>query len=252
MKIDIIGRGNVASHLLTAMSGYEDLDCRIVNPRSFDGLRRDASVYLLAVADDAIAEVCGRLCSQIGTMRDSGYCDGLNPPVIAHTSGTTPLSALDDATECGFHVGVFYPLQTFSKGIKLDYPEIPIFIEGDSDFTYKRLAWIACPFGETMKMDSVKRRALHLASVVACNFANRLWALADEYLAGEDIDFRLMLPLLRETVGKLERVSHPRQAQTGPAERHDMRTISRHLKMLESKPELKGIYQTLTNSILND
>lgn len=256
MNVDIIGRGNVAHHLHMAINNYEDFDCRMVNPRSFEGLRRDADIYLLAVSDDAIAEVCNRLCGVIGPIPepevDSNQNIILDIPIIAHTSGSTPLSVLGPAQELGYYIGVFYPLQTFSRDVEMDYVDIPVFIEGDSNFTEKLLAWLACPFGETIRMDSEKRKSLHLASVVACNFTNHLWTLADEYLGKEGIDFKLMLPLIRESVNKLERVEHPREGQTGPAARHDMQTISRHLKMLEANPDLKNIYQTLTNSIIND
>lgn len=256
MKVDIIGRGNVAHHLSMAINHYEDFDCRMVNPRSLEGLRRDTDIFLLAVSDDAIAEVSGRLCAMLGPVPESEVDSNQNIlqdiPVIAHTSGSTPLSVLAPAQKLGYYIGVFYPLQTFSRDIEMDYVDIPVFIEGDSDYSGKRLAWLACPFGETIMMDSEKRKSLHLASVVACNFTNHLWALADEYLGKEGIDFKLMLPLIRESINKLERVDHPREGQTGPAARRDMQTISRHLEMLESNPDLKNIYQTLTNSIINE
>jgi hypothetical protein len=38
-------------------------------------------------------------------------------------------------------------------------------------------------------------------------------------------------------------------AQTGPAKRHDKKTIKTHLKLLETHPNYKALYNQLTKSI---
>ena len=48
----------------------------------------------------------------------------------------------------------------------------------------------------------------------------------------------------------------PYKAQTGPARRHDMATISRHRALLQQLPddlqEISQVYELFTQSILND
>lgn len=235
MKIDIIGRGNVATHLAEAFKHTDD--AVIVESRHFAGLRNNSDLYILAISDNAIEETARRLSPML-------HADS----VLAHTSGTTPLSAITDSHK---HSGVFYPLQTFTKGVPLDYSVIPFFIEGSDTSA------ISCLFeaarhisNEVREYDSDKRMHLHLASVVACNFANHLWTLASGYLKAHDIDFSLLFPLLDETIGKLHSLP-PEQTQTGPASRRDSKTIRRHMEMLSENESLRNIYRIMSDSIIS-
>ena len=235
MKIDIIGRGHVASHLLEALNGRTD--ATIVNSRTLDGLRKDCDLYLISVSDDAIIEVASKAAELIP-----------GESVLAHTSGTTPMSVLDNMHE---HIGVFYPLQTFTKGVKLKYSEIPFFLEGSDKLTETVLEKTVTLIGAHSRfIDSSQRRELHIASVFSCNFINHLWCLADSYLRENGLDFSDLIPLIKETTAKIERVK-PYEAQTGPAVRQDMKTINSHMDKLEQYPGLKEIYSLLTKSIID-
>ena len=70
---------------------------------------KDADVYLLAVRDDAIEEVVKQL--------------RLGDKVIVHTSGTVPMKILEQVST---NYGIFYPLQTLSKNVSVDFGVIPI------------------------------------------------------------------------------------------------------------------------------
>lgn len=236
MKIDIIGKGNVATHLLTALS-RDTINVLATGSRDFAGLRPDSDLYILAVSDNAIPEVAERLKGKL-------------PPqaVLAHTSGTTPLSVLDGV---GCHTGVFYPLQTFSMDVHMEYDTIPLLIEGSDPVSTSMLTEVADMISHNVQqMDTAQRRKVHLASVVACNFANHLWTMSAEYLKKHDIDFNLLLPLLDETVRKLHELS-PEEAQTGPAARHDTVTINRHMEMLAGDDRLREIYRLMSDSIMD-
>ena len=58
--------------------------------------------------------------------------------------------------------------------------------------------------------------------------------------------FKLLKPLIRETVDKLETLD-PKEAQTGPAIRNDQKTLDKHLELIK-KPQLKEIYNILNIS----
>ena len=74
--------------------------------------------------------------------------------------------------------------------------------------------------------------------------------IADELLKESGMDYTVMLPLLKQTVG--ETLRHlPAMAQTGPAARGDLKTIEAHLAMLSDKPHLQDIYLALTKRILD-
>lgn len=93
-----------------------------------------------------------------------------------------------------------------------------------------------------------QRMKLHLAAVFCNNFVNHLYALAASFCQREGIDFRLLLPLIRETATRLEDLS-PEDSQTGPAMRNDRATIEKHLHLLDQHPDLKKVYEMLSQSI---
>ena len=234
MRIDIIGRGNVASHLqLMLEAGHNPA---MVNPHTLEGLRPDSDVYLVSVTDNAIGEVGGKLRERLG-----------GEPFVAHTSGTTGIEAL---RECRFRrPGVFYPLQTFSKKVGLDYSSIPFFTEADQENDELLLRGIVEGLGaKCYHADSEARRRLHLASVLSCNFVNHLWHLGAGELEKSGLPFEVLRPLIEETTRKLADAS-PYDAQTGPARRGDTVTTSKHLAMLAEDARLAGIYKLLTDSI---
>lgn len=232
MKINIIGRGNVATHLTTAFNGKAEIN--IVNPRSLEGLDKNAEFSIISVTDNAIGQVAVALPETSG--------------IIVHTSGSTSIQVLDCRKE---KTGVFYPLQTFTKGVELDYSEIPFLIEAKDNETQKALMSLASIISNNVRSaDSETRKILHIASVFACNFTNHLWAIAEKLLTENGMDFNIIRPLLKETLRKTRDLS-PFDAQTGPAVRRDSKTIDAHLSLLESDRELKNIYQVLTSSIIS-
>lgn len=238
IKISIIGRGRVGTHLHSAFKNIgadKDIQVQLVDSRTFDGLWNNSDLYLITVSDNAISDVSSRLQSYNG--------------IVAHTSGTTPLSALTTGcTNCG----VFYPMQTFSANRELDYSRIPIFIEANNTTNESLLFEIAQLISDNViKCNSERRQSLHIAAVLACNFTNHLYSLSAEYLENNGFDFSVMLPLIEESVAKLHNLS-PQDAQTGPAIRNDSKTINAHLQALDNQPNLKQIYSLLTSSIQNN
>ncbi len=230
-RICIIGTGNVAAHLCVALSDKVD-ELINVSSRTLEEIPLDSDMYLLAVSDDAIAEVASGLPKLRG--------------ILAHTSGSVPMQRLEPYAE---RYGVFYPLQTFTKGDDLDYAEIPVFIEGNSPEVVKSLEEAAALFTTRIyPADSNRRRRLHIASVFACNYVNHLWDIADSLLAEDGLSLDVLHPLIKATAAKIRHMS-PHEAQTGPARRGDLQVIEKHLSMLQDSPEA-DIYQLLADSIL--
>jgi predicted short-subunit dehydrogenase-like oxidoreductase (DUF2520 family) len=96
-------------------------------------------------------------------------------------------------------------------------------------------------------MDSDKRKYLHLAAVFACNFTNRMYAIAAQLLQNQGIDWHILQPLIDETAAKLY-VMEPNNAQTGPAIRNDHSIINSHLALLKD-PEIRAIYELISKNI---
>jgi predicted short-subunit dehydrogenase-like oxidoreductase (DUF2520 family) len=249
MNIVIIGSGNVAAVLGRKFkaSGHNILqvfsrnaaaasalayewDTESTNYKSM--INRNADIYLVAVADDAIAEVIDEL--------------KLPGKIVAHTAASVPKEVLKNVSP---HYGVFYPLQTLRKEMK-GLPDIPVFFDGSDEKTRMQLEVLARSIAreKVIQAGDTERLKLHVAAVIVSNFTNHLFALAEEYCLKEGLDFKQLLPLIEETIARIKDVS-PREAQTGPAVRHDGETIHRHLELLKDHPALKNIYVLLTESI---
>jgi len=162
---------------------------------------------------------------------------------VAYTSGSVKLESLHFKGE----IGVFYPLQSFTKGISVNMTEVPFFIESNSVSFGKSLFQLASLLSNNVKYaNSDVRSKLHLAAVWVNNFTNHINYIAKDYLDNQELDFEDLKPLLKETIRKIESNS-PFEVQTGPARRGDTKTIEKHLTMLNEKQ--KEIYQLLTESI---
>ena len=163
--INIIGRGNVATHLANAFEGKAEIN--MVNPHSLAELNTDADLTIISVTDTAIAKVLDKLPKING--------------IVAHTSGSTSIDVFKSFRQDRF--GVFYPLQTFSKSKKLKYEDIPFYIEASDKITADTLFNYALLISDNVRFaDSSQREKLNIAAVLSCNFVNHLWALSEKYL----------------------------------------------------------------------
>jgi predicted short-subunit dehydrogenase-like oxidoreductase (DUF2520 family) len=249
MDIVIIGSGNVAAVLGRKFKAAGHDIVQVVSRNASEAtklayewntestnyrilINKNADVYIIAVSDDAIAEITKE-------MRLPGK-------VVAHTAASVPKEALQHVTT---HYGVFYPLQSLRKEMTI-LPDIPIFFDGSDDITKNKLEALARSIApeNVVHAGDDARSKLHVAAVIVSNFPNHLYALAEEYCQKEGLDFKQLLPLIEETASRIKDIS-PRQAQTGPAIRHDKETLQKHIELLKDHPQLKNIYLLLTESI---
>lgn len=249
MDIVIIGSGNVAAVLGRKFkaAGHTILQIYSRNAAAATELayewdtestnykiliNKNADVYLIAVADDAINDVVDEL--------------KLPGKVVAHTAASVPKEVLKSVSN---HYGVFYPLQSLRKEMN-GLPEVPVFFDGSDDISRQKLETLAHSIAEdkVVLADDNDRLKLHIAAVVVSNFTNHLYLLAEDYCRKEGLDFKQLLPLIEETATRLKATS-PNEVQTGPAIRHDSETIQKHLKLLKNHPRLKNLYVLLTESI---
>jgi predicted short-subunit dehydrogenase-like oxidoreductase (DUF2520 family) len=166
--------------------------------------------------------------------------------LIFHCSGSLPLSALNKYSE---NIGVFYPLQTFSKSRDVDFSEIPIFIESNSIKNEELLIKIASEISNSVSvLNSEKRKTLHISAVFACNFVNYFYSIAADILKSKDIPFDVLKPLILETAQKVQEI-HPEKAQTGPAVRFDENIINTHLQELNNFSDYQQLYKSISKSI---
>lgn len=245
ISVVLLGAGNVATHLYKAFQNSETISVSQWYNRSSSVISsyanfvditddltklKEADIYILAVSDDSIAELSQNL--------------PFENRLVAHTSGSVSMHAIDKKNQ----IAVFYPVQTFSKDVDLDFSEIPICIEVYEKQNLPLLKNLAVGLGcKPYKLNTEQRQTLHLSAVFVNNFTNQLYRIAHEITDIETIEFDILKPLILETAKKVQNIS-PYMAQTGPAKRNDKKTIKRHLKQLE-REDHKAIYKLLTASI---
>lgn len=241
--ISIVGTGNVAFHLgnglleqgITIASVYgrnsdhskelaSSWNCKIAD--NLEAIESD--LILVCVSDDAVASIISQLPKTAK---------------VAYTSGAVDLSSIPARS----YIGVFYPLQTFSRSKRVNLFEVPFLIEADNTDFAQELFDLAWKMSRNVHFaTSSERKKYHLAAVWVNNFTNHIVFQAKDYLDKEQLDWEILLPLLTETVDKLKTLN-PFDAQTGPARRNDNLTIQSHLEMQDGLQ--KELYSLLSKSI---
>lgn len=254
MNVSFIGSGNLAWHLAPALDNTDFAVKEIYSPNSknaaalveklyqaktkpsLDFSISPSKIFIIAVPDDAIGEVVKALKLPANS-------------ILVHTSGSQPLSLLGYAATP--NIGVFYPLQTFTKAKKIDFNEIPIFVESENTQVEKVLVKMAKAISKKVqKISSDDRKALHVAAVFASNFTNHMLAIAENILDRHKMDFKLLKPLIVETINKSLSIG-PEKSQTGPAKRGDLEILDHHYEFLKKDEQLAEIYKLISQHIVD-
>ncbi|TLX78335.1 DUF2520 domain-containing protein [Labilibacter sediminis] len=249
-NIVLIGAGKLATQLGSSLSN-KGFNIRQVYSRTAENaealadklnaywcndlseMQQDADMYIVSVSDSALSSVIENMPSVKG--------------IVVHTAGSLSMDMLIKFDR----YGIFYPFQTFSKEREVNFYEIPLLLEANDDKVMDDLMVFAKNVSKTvLQSDSNQRQKIHLAAVFACNFSNHMYAIADEILSENNIDFDVIRPLIKETAEKTEVLS-PVKAQTGPAVRGDQNVIDKHLKLLANDKELAGLYKKLSQRIMD-
>lgn len=179
-----------------------------------------------------------------------GILRGIKCPAkstVVHTAGSFGLDVFPPFLG---NTGVFYPLQTFSENRSISFSGLPLFLEASDEAALGLLRTIAGRIGAKVYMTSASQRAmLHLAAVFACNFTNHMLTAGKIISGNAGFSFDVLEPLIKETITKALEMG-PETSQTGPAYRNDSGTIKRHIDLLSFSPELQGIYNEITQSII--
>jgi len=124
MSVSFVGSGNVAWHLAPALDNTDFAVKEVFSAHrknaaalaeklyqaevksSLDFSLSPSRIFIIAVNDDSIQEIA----QDIVVPQDS---------IVVHTSGSQPMGVLGYTGTA--NIGVFYPLQTFTKTQKVDF-----------------------------------------------------------------------------------------------------------------------------------
>ena len=250
-KIVLFGAGNVAVHLADALvyAGYQIVQ---VYSRTLESAQPLAErVYARAITNISDIDLTPDVF--VFCLNDNGLVDVVDKvqfsgQLALHTSGTMPLDIFKGKTE---NYGVLYPLQTFSKFRKVNFKEIPLIIEASSPRDLVNIRQLAGLLSlKVIIADSVMRRKIHLAGVFASNFSNHMYLISEMLVKQTGLSFEILKPLIYETTLKAIESGNPSASQTGPAIRGNNIIIDKHLEMLSSLPDLKQLYNLITDNII--
>ena len=197
---------------------------------------RDVDLVLLAVSDQAVAEVCRRLDIGPGQL-------------VVHLAGALGLDVLRSARRKGARTGSLHPLRAFTRGESEGFRGAAAGIAGSDGMASADLSELAVRLGMTPLPTAGRARALyHAAAVLAAGaqvalFAEAVRAFRKATGAKEPEARAALLPLALSALEKLRRES-PAEAITGPAARGDLDTIAAHRRALPR--DLLLLYDELT------
>lgn len=214
-SVKVIGSGRVGSAVAARLAerGIESRD--------------DADVILLCVPDQAIADVV-----RGQTLAVSQW--------VAHTSGATPLSALDPhERRFGMH-----PLQSFTRARaaeQLDGAYAAITAETDEarqkGFELAQLLGL-----EPFALAEEDRALYHAGAAIASNYLVTLHKAASEIFEDVGAPVAGLRPLMRGVIDNEFEL-------TGPIARGDWSTVERHLDAIRRrKPRLEPLYRVLAEA----
>jgi predicted short-subunit dehydrogenase-like oxidoreductase (DUF2520 family) len=247
--IVILGSGNVATHLGLAfhqaglkilqvfsrdLSHAEELAGK-VNAQAItdvDKVNFNADFVLFCISDSALLPVLEK------RKWDNTF--------LVHTAGTVAMDIFQPFTG---NYGVLYPYQTITKSRKINFSDVPFFIEGNTRKNEELLKDMTGKIsGHIHLFNSAERSILHLAGVFANNFSNHMIRIATEILIKAGLPNHLINPLIEETFKKAIEIG-PHGAQTGPALRHNTEIMNKHIEMLASNSDWQKLYTFVSESI---
>jgi predicted short-subunit dehydrogenase-like oxidoreductase (DUF2520 family) len=241
-RLGIVGAGRVGTALAAAL---RETGLRVEGPAGRGEVPQRCDAIVLCVPD---AEIPAAAATVAGAA-----------PLVGHTSGATPLTALEAAGGAAFGL---HPLQTFPERMLSGPPESTgsgargafagagCAVAGSTPEALGFAGRLARVLGMTpFEIDDEGRAAYHAAASVASNFTVTLLAAAERVAAGAGLaphEARALLaPLVRRTVESVAELD-PERALTGPVARGDHVTVEAQRRALEdAAPELLDLFDAL-------
>jgi predicted short-subunit dehydrogenase-like oxidoreductase (DUF2520 family) len=249
MQVTLIGSGNMATvlgrqlvqngHRVAevwsrdpAHAGILAAELNATPVEDIASLDLNSDLFVLAVADDALPAIAGRL--------------SLGSRLVIHTAGSVSKDVLRPVSP---NYGVLWPMKMVRKSMDTLGP-VTIIIDGSSPAAAGQIEKLAREFtGTVARADDALRVKLHMLAAVTANFTNHLYRLAADYCRGEGIDFSLLYPIIADTTLRVQS-AHPATAQAGPASRGDLQTLEKHQALLKEYPKLASLYAAISESIM--
>jgi predicted short-subunit dehydrogenase-like oxidoreductase (DUF2520 family) len=232
-RIGVVGAGRLGTALAAAL---RESGCEVDGPAGRGEVPRGEAI-VLCVPDSEIGAAAARVAGAA--------------PLVGHTSGATPLAALEPARAAGAAVFGLHPLQTFTgAGDRDRFAGAGCAVAGSTPEALAAAAALARRLGmRPFELPEEGRAAYHAAASIASNFLVTVEAAAEEAAAGAGLEAAearaLLAPLVRASVENWAALG-PERALTGPVARGDEATVAAQRAALEeSAPHLLPLFDEL-------
>lgn len=259
MKVGFIGAGKVGCSLYdyfvhnnipvtgcytrtqAKVSGTEKQTQKIFTT-SIDKILTKSDVLFLTVPDDAIAAVWELVKTYPIQGKFICHCSG--------SLGSAVLSGIEETGAYGYSIHPMFPFKS-KKTAYEDLSQALFSVEGNEEHIEEIMDLLsACP-NHIVRLKSEDKPKYHAAAVFASNLAvgliNQAKRLLMECGFDEDAALKALKPLTVTNMNNIFDVGTC-DALTGPVERHDIKTVQKHLNALDR--ETKETYSALTKEII--
>ena len=243
LNITVIGNGNVGSLLAKSIDNLKEFKLLDWYGRNWlnneipkNGINKlynlkKAELYILAVSDDSI---------------DMFFNFISIDSLVIHCSGATSI----DIFKYHPRSGVLFPVQTISKFNDDLFKNTPFCIEAKNKNDLDLLKKLTLSLGGSYEcLNSIQRANIHLSAVWVNNFVNHMIYKGRKICDDNNIPFSILEPIIKNTI-KQTLINDPKKIQTGPARRHDNKTLKKHDELINDLND-KELYNTITKSIQN-
>jgi predicted short-subunit dehydrogenase-like oxidoreductase (DUF2520 family) len=236
-RVGVVGAGRLGTALAAAL---REVSCEVDGPAG-RGEVPSGDAILLCVPDSEIEAAAAAVAGAA--------------PLVGHTSGATPLAALEPAEKAGAGVFGLHPLQTFVAGSDASarFAGAGCAVAGSKPEALAAAASLARRLGMVpFEIADEDRPAYHAAASIASNFLVTLEAAAEAVASGAGLSGEearsLLGPLVRTTVANWVRLG-PERALTGPVARGDEATVARQREAVATAgPEVLELFDALVEA----
>lgn len=253
--VSFVGSGNIAWHLAPALdnAGYTVREVYSRNPRhaellverlyeaevkaTLDFSTSLSKYFILAVPDEALEDVVREIILP-------------EEATLIHTSGMQPLSKLGYAATP--NIAVLFPLQIFTKTSRIDFRDVPLFIEAAISEVESEVLKLGRAISKQVHpVTAQQRKTLQVAAVIAAGFTNHMLRIAKNICEDHNLNFELLNPIIAETLNK-SLSSGPEVMRVGPAYTGDFESLDKHMEFLQHNERLAELYRVISQHIIDE
>jgi len=257
MRIVLVGPGraglsvaiaaNGAGHDVVAVVG-RDADQVAAAARRFDAIALaigepipPVDLVVIAVRDDAIAEVAGQVAAIARNAAASAV----------HLSGAVPVAALGAIADQGLSVGAMHPLQTLPDPVRGGRALAGAWfaVTADEPLRADLYGFVGSLGGHPFDLSDEHRIAYHAGAAAAANFPIAALTIAQRLFAATGVPFDAARPLVEAIVENVF-TRGPVASLTGPIARGDVETVDAQIAGVRATaPELAKAFESMVIAV---